>query len=125
MPAPSAKVLIAEVPEMDQRLRECLPGHELTFVRTMDQAIRILRRGWFHLVVIGMHFDESRMFELLRYVRALPAYKDVPILCVQGIDLNLSEAVLKNIDDAVRALGGKAFLDLKGGSIDFRASSWG
>jgi len=111
----TAKVLVADIPEMDEKVRECLPGHELTFVRTMFEAMRALRHDGFHLVVIGLHFDESRMLELLQYVRGLPAYKEVPVICVHGEHLNLSEAVLKNIDVAVRALGGAAFLDLGAG----------
>ena len=120
MGVPSAKVLIADVPEMDERLRECLPGHDLSFVRTMDEAMRALRHRAFHLVVIGLHFDESRMFELLRYVRGLPAYKDVPVICVQGIEFLLSDSVLKNIDVAVKAMGGTAFVDLRDDSHTMR-----
>ena len=119
MPTPT-KVLAAATPEMDEKLRECLPGHELTFVRTMEEAIRHLRHGWFQLVVIGLHFDESRMFELLRYVRGQPMYKDVPVVCVQGIEFLLSDAVLKNIDVAVKALGGTAFVDLRDNSLALR-----
>src|SRR5690242_1984354 len=79
---------------MDERLRECLPGHELSF-------------------------DESRMFELLQYVRALPKYRDVPVICVYGDHLNLSDVVIRNIDVAVKALGGSAFLDLRDGSFAY------
>ena len=104
---------------MDERLRECLPGHDLYFVRTMAEALRALRHGGFQLVVIGLNFDESRMLELLQYVRALPAYKDVPVICVHGEPLNLTDAVMKNIDVAVKALGGVAFLDLRDGSLDY------
>ena len=119
MPA-SAKVLAAAAPVMDEKLRECLPGHDLTFVRTMGQAIRALRSGGFQLVVIGLDFDESRMLELLQYVRSLPAYKEFPVICVHGDHFNLSEAVMKSIDVAVKALGGVAFLDLRDGALDYQ-----
>jgi PleD family two-component response regulator len=111
----AAKVLVADVPEMDEKVRECLPGHELTFVRTMFEAMRALRHDGFQLVVIGLRFDESRMLELLQYVRGLPVYRDVPVICVHGEQLTLSDAVIRNIDVAVRALGGVAFLDLSAG----------
>jgi PleD family two-component response regulator len=116
----STKVLVADIPEMDEKLRECLPGQELTFVRTMVEALKALRHDGFQLVVIGLYFDESRMLELLQYVRSLPAYKEVPLICVHGGDhLNLSDAVMKNIDVAVKALGGAAFLNLRDGSLDY------
>src|SRR5258708_9166546 len=115
----STKVLVADLPEMDEKLRECLPGHELTFVRTMVEALKALRHDGFQLVVIGLYFDESRMLELLQYVRSLPACKEVPVICVHGDHPNLSEAVMKNIDVAVKALGGAGFLNLRQGGLGF------
>jgi hypothetical protein len=115
-----AKVLVADVEEMDDRIRECLPEHDLVFVRTMVEAVRELRRDGYQVVVIGLHFDESRMFELLQYVRSLPKYDDTPVLCVQGMELTLPDAIRKNIDVAVKALGGKAFLDLREHSLMMR-----
>lgn len=116
----NAKVLVADIPEADEKIRECLPGHDLHFVRTLGQAVRELCKDGYQLIVIGMHFDESRMFELLRYVRTLPHHNDVPVICVQVEEMMLSEAVLKNMEDAVKALGGTAFVDLRNGTHAFR-----
>jgi DNA-binding NtrC family response regulator len=116
----STKVLVAAAAEMDEKIRECLPDHELTFVRTMMQAIHALRHDGFQLVVIELHFDESRMLELLQYVRSLPAYGEVPVMCVHGDHLNLNEAIMKSINVAVKALGGKAFLNLRDGALDYK-----
>jgi CheY-like chemotaxis protein len=116
-----AKVLAAASPEMDERLHQCLPGHQVHFVRTMREAVSALRHDGFRLLVIDLGFDESRMFELLQHVRALPHYKDVPVICVYGDHLNLSEALIRNIDVAVKALGGMAFLDLRDDSFAYQA----
>lgn len=115
-----AKVLVADIPEADEKIRECLPGHDLHFVRTLGTAVRELRKDGYQMIIIGMHFDESRMFELLRYVRTLPHHNDVPVICVQCEEVMLSEAVLKNMEDAVKALGGTAFVDLRDDSHVFR-----
>ena len=104
---------------MDEKITQCLPGHDLTFVRTVYDAIKALRHDGFQLVVIGLEFDESRMLELLQYVRGLPVYKDVPVVCVHADHMNLRDSVMKNIDVAVKALGGKAFLDLSAGAINY------
>ncbi|HUQ73564.1 MAG TPA: hypothetical protein VM183_02475 [Burkholderiales bacterium] len=114
------RVLVANVPEMDEKISECLPGHDLTFVRTMTEALRALRHDGFQLIAIGLDFDESRMLELLQYVRSLAAYKEVPVVCVHAEYLNLSEAVMKNIDVAVKALGGVAFLNLGDGVLNYK-----
>ena len=116
----TAKVLVANVPDMDDKIRDCLPGHELSFVRTMAEALRTLRHDGFHLIVIGLDFDEHRMLELLQYVRSLSHYREVPVVCVHAEYLNLSEAVMKNIDVAVKALGGLGLLDLGDGVIDYK-----
>jgi hypothetical protein len=115
-----AKVLVADVREMHARIQECIPGHECVFVTSMAQAVVALRHDGFSLIVIGLHFDESRMFELLSYVRALPVYKDAAVVCVQGTDLMLPEGVMRTVDMAVKALGGTAFVDLRGEAHDFR-----
>jgi hypothetical protein len=33
----------------------------------------------------GVHFDDSRMFDLLRYVRADKRYVGVPVVCFRGV----------------------------------------
>jgi len=116
----ATRVLVANVPDMDQKVRDCLPGHDLTFVRTMSEALRELRHDGFQLVVIGLDFDEHRMLELLQYVRSLSHYKDVPVVCVHAEYLNLSYAAMKNIDVAVKALGGLGLLDLGDGVINYK-----
>jgi CheY-like chemotaxis protein len=116
----SSKVLVGSVPGLDEKIRDCLPGHQLTFVRTMHEAISALRHDGFQLVVIELEFDESRMLELLQYIRTLPHYKEVPVVCVHADYLNLSETVIRNIDVAVKALGGIAFLDLGAGVIHYK-----
>ncbi|HET7362646.1 MAG TPA: hypothetical protein VFJ70_03640 [Burkholderiales bacterium] len=113
-------MLVADIPEMDEKIRDCLPGHDLTFVRTMYDAIGKLRHDGFQLIVIGLNFDESRMLELLQYVRSLPRYKDAPVVCVHADRMHLSEAVMRNIDIAVKALGGIGFLDLADGAINYK-----
>ena len=105
---------------MDDKIRDCLPGHDLTFVRTMSEAVRALRHDGFQVIVIGLEFDEHRMLELLQYVRTLAQYKEVPVVCVHAEYLNLSDAVMKNIDVAVKALGGLAFLNLGHGVINYK-----
>ena len=108
-----ARVLVADVPEMDGRIHDCLPGHELVFVRSMWEAASALRRDGFSQIVIGLHFDESRMFELLTYVRSLPVYKEAAVVCVQGLEMVMPDAVRRTVDMAVKALGGTAFVDLR------------
>jgi hypothetical protein len=66
------------------------------------------------LVVCGCHFDEGRMYDLLRHMKATPELARVPFMavrCVEG-DMALDDALFESVKIAVRALGGNAFVDL-------------
>lgn len=58
-----------------------LPGCEIAFVTTYEQAIAALEQNRFGGAVIAMSFDQSRMFGLLAHVRT--TCPDVPVACVR------------------------------------------
>src|SRR6185295_7594393 len=89
----------------------CFSEQEVTYVYALDVAVRELRLSSFELVVIGLQFDESRMFVLMQVVRSLPRYSRTPILCVRGMPSILSSAAREGIRHAVLAAGGDAFVD--------------
>jgi CheY-like chemotaxis protein len=109
----TAKVLMAEGPSMNAEIRDSLSGYEVSSVRTLAQAQDALEHHHFQLVVIDLQFEEFRMFELLEHLRSLDAYQGVPIVCVQGTDRRVSSSIRMNLGHAVRALGGRAFFDLR------------
>jgi len=109
----NAKVLLAEGPGMNAEIRDSLAQCEVTSVRSFEQAQRAVQAEQFELVVIDLQFDECRMFDLLEHLRSLGTYQHVPIVCVQGTDRRVSAAIRKNMSHAVKALGGKAFFDLR------------
>ena len=112
-PGETAKVLIAEGPGMSTEIRDSLSRYEVISVRTFDEAQRALAQDSFRLILIDLQFEESRMVELLEHLRSLGNYKGVPIVCVQGTDRRVSSSIRQNMSRAVRALGGKAFFDLR------------
>jgi hypothetical protein len=104
-------VLIADVPEMEEVLRSCFSSRAVTYVYYFDTAVRALRVGAFGMVVIGLQFDESRMFQLVQFVRCLPRYDNTPVVCIRGMPSILSAAAREGIRQAVLASGGDAFVD--------------
>lgn len=108
------ELLVVNAPETDSVIRQCLFDCNLTFVRTFAEAVSKLGERVFSMVLIDLHFAESQMLDLLEYVRSLTHYENVPVVCVQGTDLPVSPVVLDSIKFAVKALGGRAFLDLRG-----------
>jgi len=104
-------ILVAD--HSDARLSALLSGHDLSFVNTMDQARGAMSGRNFDLIVIGVHFDESRMFDLLRYVRGQERHRATPVVCVLTADFANHAIAAEGLEIAVKALGGTAYIDLK------------
>jgi PleD family two-component response regulator len=112
-PPPKTRILLAVTAEMRERMRRILGRHELTFVETSEQAMAALeeRHG---IVILSVHFDDSRMFSLLGDIRAHSGYRKVPILCVLGIrGRAITEIAVEGLDHAVKAMRANGFLDLE------------
>jgi DNA-binding response OmpR family regulator len=78
------KILVADVPQMDARYAAALEGWDLTFVRPLGEARAALAAARHDLVAIGVYFDDSQMFDLVRVLRAQRKHREVPIICVRG-----------------------------------------
>jgi len=100
-------ILVADQPENDRRLSAILQGHELVFVRSLGEALRALHGRRFDLVLVGVHFDESRMFDL---VRALA--EGTQVICVRSQHFHSPAITLEGLEIAAKALGCALFLDL-------------
>src|SRR5262245_31450160 len=103
-----AKILVADRPETDRRLAAILSSHQLVFVRTMAEAQRAVAAGTFDMILIGVHFDDSRMFDLLRHLQG----GSVPLVCVRGMQFQSPAITLEGLQIAASALGCQLFLDL-------------
>jgi hypothetical protein len=110
--AMNKRILVADVPELDARLAEVLGGSELCFVRTVDEALRALAQEDFDLLVISVHFDDSRMFDLLREARTDARSKGIPIVCVREPGLGFTAISSHTLEVTCRALDANVFLDL-------------
>ena len=105
------RILIADVPQMDARYNATLCGWEVAFVRTMSQARRAITERY-DLVVIGVYFDDSQMFDLVREIRADPRYAAVPILGVRA-RTGFSSVSARTLEVTLKALAGDEFIDLE------------
>src|SRR5262245_7205276 len=113
-PAPRSKVLLAVIPDKQERIERILAGHDVTCARDSDHARKLLETEEFALVVLGVHFDESQMFSLLGDIRAHARYRKVPILCVLGSrGRYLGDMAIEGLDHAVKAMMANGFLNLE------------
>jgi CheY-like chemotaxis protein len=108
-----ARVLAGVISGTDARLQKVLDGHEVCFVRTMAEATAALDDWQPELVIVGMRFDESRMFDLLRYIRADERYSALPVICLRVNARLLAGLTVEGVKLASRELGSELFLDFQ------------
>ncbi|CAN5117017.1 hypothetical protein BH10CYA1_BH10CYA1_63320 [soil metagenome] len=107
-----ARILIAGTPDSVATIERIL-GQQYQFiaVSTMAEAVVQLKEEAFDLIMIGVHFDDSRMFELLPRVRATPEQSGKPIICFATRDTPLTRTMNETIDMVSKKLGAWMYLD--------------
>jgi hypothetical protein len=78
---------------------------------SLAEAHQLLERdSSFSMVLCGVYFDESRMYDLLEHVRATRPY--LPFVCCRLLDIEMPPIALKALQISVMARGASAFVDL-------------
>jgi hypothetical protein len=62
-------------------------------------------------VVVGVYFDDSQMFDLVRAIRNDETHNEAPIVCVRG-GPGFAAVTTRTLEMACRALSADAFVDL-------------
>lgn len=102
---------MADVPEMDARYSDSLAGCELAFVRTVPEAREALAAQRYDLVAIGVYFDDSQMFDLVRVVRNDDTQNELPIVCVRS-GPGFTAVTARTLETTLKALAVDEFVDL-------------
>lgn len=80
------------------------PHLDLVFVNTLELAREALKNNpRLDLIVCGVHFDESRMFDLLDHARR--EHPRVHFVCVRVLDAEISRLSREAIRTSVETLG--------------------
>jgi len=106
------KILVADTPDGDRRISAILSGYPLVFARTLEQAQRALAREQPALVLVGVHFDDSRMFDFLRHLQASGRPAGCAVICMRSQQFVSPAITIEGLEIATRALGCSLFLDL-------------
>jgi len=107
----AVRILIAATPDDVTSIEQILGlHHEYIVVSNMADALVKLTNQAFDLILIGVHFDQSRMFEFLPHVGANPKNADKPIICFSTRDTALTRTMHQSIDVASKALGAWMYL---------------
>jgi CheY-like chemotaxis protein len=104
------KLLVADQPAGIALVRRALGGKAIVWgVSDKPSALTALARR-VDLIVCGPRFDDSRMFELLREVKADDRFADLPIVCLHSGTVSLPGST-EGFKIACQALGVGTFLD--------------
>jgi hypothetical protein len=106
-----AKILIAAGAAGTKRLRHILGKHHaLSFATTLQEALDFAPAS--DLLICGLEFDESRMFELLRVINNDSSLRDKPRVCMRFIATNTPDEVIGGLELAARAVGARELIDI-------------
>jgi DNA-binding NtrC family response regulator len=76
-----------------------------------EDAVRRMReRNDINLVLCGMYFAETRMFDLLRLVKA--KYPRIPIVCCRVGQSEVPQVTLEAVAIAAKSMGAEDFVDV-------------
>jgi response regulator RpfG family c-di-GMP phosphodiesterase len=106
------RVLVAGTQEVVDAARTVLGGElELAAAYSVAEALREVQGG-VDLVLCNVRFDDSRMFDFLGALNAMPPSRRVPVICCRVARAPLSGGSRRGIELALEALGVAAFLDM-------------
>ncbi|HEY9677712.1 MAG TPA: hypothetical protein V6C76_06870 [Drouetiella sp.] len=105
------KILVADVPEGIARVAKCLGlRHDLVVAENVDQVMNKLETQPIDLILCGMHFDESRMFDLLNLVKSDARWKYKPFICIREVNSAIFDEAKSSIVMSANSLGA-CFID--------------
>ena len=113
-----ARILTAVAPDTEERVRRILSGHDLLFVYDLHAAEAAVEQGGIALVFVGARFDESRMFDLLEYIRTHAEHMKIPIVAAIISPTSMSRETVAGLAHATKIFGASVFINLNDFSDD-------
>jgi len=115
MPLPDRKpirVLAAVSPGSFPLVSQALGDNfDIVFCTSLATAETLLDES-IDIIIGGVHFDECRMFKLLRLCKSSDRVKEIAFVCIKFLEGELEEHAYEAVDIASKALGGDGFIDL-------------
>ena len=106
------KLLAAMRPEGAVAVERALGRYaEVVPAYTFEEAVkRLHERDDISLILCGMYFEETRMFDLLRAAKA--SFPRIPIVCCRIGQSEVPGVTLEAVAIAAKSMGAEAFVDM-------------
>jgi hypothetical protein len=85
---------------------------EIGIATSLSRTQHLLANAY-ELIVAATCFDESRMFDLLRYCKAHPDSQSIPFVAIRIDGLHMDDMTHQAIQIATKALGAEEYIDLQ------------
>jgi hypothetical protein len=106
------RVLVAGTQDVVDEARAALGAElELATAYSVAEALKEVQGG-VQLVLCNVRFDDSRMFDFLGALNAMPGAERVPVICCRVERRPISAGARRGIELALEALGVLVFLDM-------------
>ena len=106
------RIVIAIRPEDAGLMREIMGDEfDLIMCTSLPEAQAALTPG-VHMIACGVHFDDGRMFDLLKYVKANEGLRAIPFWGVLRDEGMLSSAITRGIRTAMKTMGANGLFNL-------------
>jgi DNA-binding response OmpR family regulator len=106
------KILVAATPPVQEILRDALEDEfDIILCGNLEQAKQLLNKP-VDLVICTVLFDDSRMFDFLRYAKTNPVTKSIPFICARARRGSLPHNEVKTFMKAAKVLGADEFVDI-------------
>ena len=98
-------------PPSSVRRANCTTQNQSKICAGADQAEETLRNNpRISMILCGVHFDESRMYDLLRYAKR--EHPRTPFVCVRVLDAEIPRVSREALRIAAESMGADAYIDL-------------
>ena len=114
-----ARILIADNAKGICRLQSMLAEkHRLFFAENLSDALKIIIKERLDMVIVGIHFDESRMYQLITELRKMEKMRKTIVIGFCDVRTPVSSSIRDVNETTSHLLGMSDYIDTKGMSDD-------
>lgn len=108
-----AKILVADIALGASKLTSLLgEQHELVYTNSVQNALHIINSHTdLDMVIVGVHFDDSRMYELMQEIKRMTASIGLPVMGFCDTHTMMSTATRDSIETGAHLLGACDYVD--------------